>query len=201
MWWRELGLPVRAHRRARRAAARHAPPEGSSDRAADAAYAELAGKTVKQARTRDRRAARASRASSLGEPRPITHAGQVLREGRPPARDRHQPAVVHPHPRRTATAPARGGARSCAGTRRTCGPLRELGGGAQQRLADQPAAVLRRAVPGLVPPRRRTATPDYDHPLVPDEDRLPIDPSTDVPGGLRPRRSAASRAASSATPT
>ena len=34
------------------------------------------------------------------------------------------------------------------------GPLRELGGRAQRRLADQPAALLRGAVPALVPPRR-----------------------------------------------
>ena len=34
-------------------------------------------------------------------------------------------------------------------------PLRELGRRPQRRLADQPAAVLRRAVPGLVPARRR----------------------------------------------
>ena len=34
-------------------------------------------------------------------------------------------------------------------------PLRELGRGPQRRLADQPAALLRRAVPGLVPARRR----------------------------------------------
>ena len=34
-------------------------------------------------------------------------------------------------------------------------PLHQLGGGPERRLADQPAAVLRRPVPGLVPPRRR----------------------------------------------
>ena len=34
-------------------------------------------------------------------------------------------------------------------------PLRQLGRGAQRRLADQPPALLRRADPGVVPPRRR----------------------------------------------
>ena len=43
--------------------------------------------------------------------------------------------------------------------------------------------------------------PDHDHPIVPAEDTLPIDPSADVPPGLRPTTSAASPAASSATPT
>ena len=43
--------------------------------------------------------------------------------------------------------------------------------------------------------------PDYDHPLLPREDELPIDPSTAAPAGLRRGRSAASPAASSATRT
>ena len=42
---------------------------------------------------------------------------------------------------------------------------------------------------------------DYDHPIVPDEDTLPIDPSTRRPARVRPPTSAASPAASSATPT
>ena len=49
--------------------------------------------------------------------------GEVLREGRPPARDRHDPAVVHPQRRprrRPARRPARAGPASCTGTRRTC---------------------------------------------------------------------------------
>ena len=40
--------------------------------------------------------------------------------------------------------------------------LRQLGRGPQRRLAGQPPAVLRRADPGLVPPRRRTASRVYD---------------------------------------
>ena len=43
--------------------------------------------------------------------------------------------------------------------------------------------------------------PDYDHPLLPSEAELPVDPSTDAPRGLRRGASAASPAASSATPT
>ena len=42
---------------------------------------------------------------------------------------------------------------------------------------------------------------DYDHPIVPDEDRLPIDPVERRPRRASPRTSAASPAASSATPT
>jgi valyl-tRNA synthetase len=43
--------------------------------------------------------------------------------------------------------------------------------------------------------------PDYDHPILAAEVALPVDPSSDVPPGLTPRTSAASPAASSATPT
>ena len=42
--------------------------------------------------------------------------------------------------------------------------------------------------------------PDYDHPLLPREAELPIDPSTQAPLAT-PRTSAARPAASSATPT
>ena len=44
-------------------------------------YAELAGKTVKQAQTPHRRAARASRASSTASPRPITHPVKFYEKG------------------------------------------------------------------------------------------------------------------------
>ena len=73
--------------------------------------------------------------------------------------------------------------------------------GLQRRLADQPAAVLRRAVPGLVPRSTPTAQPDYDDPILADEADLPVDPASrrppgytedqrDQPGGFtaRPRR-------------
>ena len=42
---------------------------------------------------------------------------------------------------------------------------------------------------------------DYDAPIVPDEERLPVDPTTRRAAGLRRVRSGASPAASSATPT
>ena len=61
-------------------------------------------------------------------------------------------------------------------------PLQPLGRGAQRRLADQPPALLRRADPAVVPVGD-DGEADYDHPIVPGEDTLPIDPSTDVPPG------------------
>ena len=96
--------------------------------------------------------------------------GQVLREGRPPARDRHQPPVVHPQ-RRPRRRPARGhaGARQGAALAPAlhAGPLRELGQRPQRRLAHLAPALLRRALPGLVPARRRRR----DRPRPPDPGR------------------------------
>ena len=43
--------------------------------------------------------------------------------------------------------------------------------------------------------------PDYAHPIVPAEDRLPIDPSSDVPDGYTEDQRGADRAASWPTPT
>ena len=84
--------------------------------------------------------------------------GEVLRARQPPAGDRHQPPVVHPQ-RRPRPGPARGlpHPRQGAGLvpRPHAPPLRPLGRGPQRRLADQPAALLRRADPAVVPGRRR----------------------------------------------
>ena len=49
----------------------------------------------------------------------------------------------------------------------------------------QPPAVLRRAVSGLVSALTRDGRVDYERPIAAAEDRLPIDPSTDVPDGYR----------------
>jgi valyl-tRNA synthetase len=68
-----------------------------------------------------------------------------------------------------------------------------------RRLVRQPAALLRRAVPGVVSARsgRRHR---LHQPLLPEEAHLPIDPSSDVPPVIA-RSSAASRAVLPATPT
>ena len=65
-----------------------------------------------------------------GEPRPDHPPGEVLREGRPAARDRHHPPVVHPQ-RRPRRRPARRllarGARAALAPARTCGPATRTG--------------------------------------------------------------------------
>ena len=145
----------------------------------------------------------ASRATCTATPAPITHAVKFYEKGEQAARDRHLPAVVHPQRR-----PGRRPAGRAGGAGRRAGvdpvlhgrPLPELGRGAERRLADQPPALLRRALPGLVPDRRRRRG----------RLRQPDPGRRGHPAGrpeLRPRarvrrgRSAASPAASPAIPT
>ena len=56
--------------------------------------------------------------------------------------------------------------------------------GLQRRLADQPAAVLRRAVPGLVPARRRRRAAATTSRCWPTRAILPVDPASARPAGL-----------------
>ena len=94
--------------------------------------------------------------------------------------------MVHPQ-RRPGRGAAPGAARPGQGARLApalhAGPLRRLGQRAQRRLAGQPAALLRRALPGLVPARRRRRARPRRHPSCPTRRSLPVDPTTDVPEG------------------
>ena len=168
-WWREERLPLR---QLVGRDGRLAPVEFGSEAfpsldaaAANRAYAELAGKTVNQARTRSssccairRRAPRGRGAPLRGRARADRAHGQVLREGRAPARVRADAPVVR--------APARqegGAARQGRADRVAPGlhghALPRLDREPAARLVHQPPALLRRADPGLVSARRRPAGP------------------------------------------
>ncbi len=182
-WWRELALPTRAivDWDGRLAAD---PPAG----VAAEPYAELAGKTVFSAKERVAELLRES-GDLDGEPRKISLPVKFYEKGSKPleivttrqwyirngGRDEGVRAELLARPR--------------AGVvpRLHAGPLRELGRGPERRLADLPAAVLRRADPRLVPAGRR-GEPRYDRPIVPSEDALPVDPSSDVPPGFTEER-------------
>ena len=118
VWWRELAP----------ADAQHRHPVGPHHRDTAARRARRRG--LARHRRPDREAGAAGHggaAGRVGRPGrrpPADHApGEVLRAGKPPARDRHEPAVVHPQ-RRTgrgaARAPCSSGAASSTGTRPTC---------------------------------------------------------------------------------
>ena len=157
MWWRELQLPTRSViGRDGRILPDDARLAGGTGPAA-AAYAELAGKTTFSAR----------------EPivAQLRESGDL--DGEPTADRSGWPTSTRRATSRSRSSPAGSGTSATAAATRTCKAalvargheitwvpaymqqrLRELGQRAQRRLADQPPAVLRRAVPGLVPARR-----------------------------------------------
>jgi len=184
IWWRELSLPTRTLV-SREGRLEHAPfgEEGweSTDPArARAAYAELEGKTVKQAQARIVELLSES-GDLIGEPRPITHPVKFFEKG-----DRPLEIVTS--------------RQWFAATR----PMRDVLLQASEELNWHPSYMshrLRTWVEGLnadwnISRQRFFGVPfpvwyriesdgqvDYTTPLVPPEEQLPIDPSTDVPAG------------------
>ncbi len=201
-WWRELGLPVRACS-APTGACSTSPGERRAGSAATSsgrarATASCAAARVNQARRRIVELLGES-GDLVGEPEPVNARGEVLREGRAPGRDRHEPPVVHPHgraPRGADRARPRAALASAVHAR----ALRGLGERPQRRLVRQPPALLRRAVPGLVSDRRRAARCSTTSRSPRARSSCRSTPRPTFPTATRPP-SAGSRAASWATPT
>ena len=201
IWWRELGLPVRAVLGPNGALRRS--PWGETGwesrcRAGRGALRRAAGLAASKARAKIVELL-AQPGDLVGEPRADHARREVLREGRAAARDRHQPPMVRPDdgaPRRADRARPRAALAPAVHAR----ALRELGRRPERRLVREPPALLRRAVPRLVPARRA------DGAGLRQADRrargAAAGRSVDRRArGLRRRSSAASRAASSAIPT
>ena len=179
VWWRELGLPVRAivGRDGRLLAG--APPGLSAEGAA--LYArELAGKSINAARSRVVELLRDS-GEMLGDARPITHAVKYYERGERPLeivtsrqwfiRTLEHRGVLIERGRQITWHPAfmRG---------RYDDWVEGLNSDwlvSRQRFFGVPFPLWYRIDGG--------GEPVYDEPLVPDESRLPIDPTSDVPDG------------------
>ncbi len=185
-WWRELELPTRTivGRDGRLLPVPWGSPgwECQDPAAATTAYAELAGRTVKQAQRRMVELLEAS-GDLVGDVRPITHPVKFYERGERPLE------IVSSR---------QWYVRTLALRRR----LLERG----RELAWHPAHMVHRYeawVEGLnsdwnvsrqrffgvpVPvwyPLRPDGAVDHDHPILPEEPALPVDPSDDVPEGYR----------------
>jgi valyl-tRNA synthetase len=179
VWWRELGLPVRSVV-GRDGRLEGAVPEGMTPEGAELYRAQLAGKTVRQAQRRIVELL-AGAGVLVGEPRPITHPVKYYEKG-----DRPLEIVT-----------------SRQWFIRTITHRAELAERGRQLRWHPPymQARYQNWVEGLtgdwlvsrqrffgVPfpvwyPVDADGTVDHDHPLLPDEDRLPVDPTTDAPTG------------------
>ena len=183
-WWRELQLPTRVIVE-RHGRLKSDTPEWITSRDGRRAYAELAGKTVRQAQTRIVELLR--EAGELdGEPKQITHPVKFYERG-----DRPLEIVG------SRQWYIRNGGRDAE--------LRERLVERGRRLSWHPEYMRHRYeswVEGLngdwlisrqrffgVPfplwyPIAADGTVDYEHPIIPPEQALPIDPSSDVPDGF-----------------
>ena len=199
-WWRELDLPVRTVV-GRDGRLHRETPEWLAGAGA-AAYQQLAGKTAFSAReAMVGAAARVRRPRRRAQPDPADD--ELLREGRQAARDRRHPPVVHPQRR-----PRRRAARRDARARRRdrlvpaahAAPLRQLGGRPQRRLADLAASASSASRSRSGTRSTTRASPTTTTRCCPPRPTCRSTRPRVAPQGTT-RRSAASRAASSATPT
>jgi valyl-tRNA synthetase len=179
VWWRELQLPVRAivGRDGRLVTG---APAGFSPPSADRYERELAGRTVRQAQARMVELL-ASSGDLDGEPRPVRHSVKFYERGdrpleivtsrqwffrtmahRPQLLERGRQVKWHPEYMRA----------------RYENWVEGLTGDwliSRQRFFGVPFPVWY--------PLDDDGSPQYDRPLLPDENVLPVDPSTDVPAG------------------
>jgi valyl-tRNA synthetase len=184
VWWRELALPTRTvvGRDGRLLPVEFGTEGWESDdpAAADAAYGQLVAKSVKQAQARIVELLTES-GDLIGEPRPITHPVKFFEKGdRPLEIVSSRQWFVETLPHREALL-ARGEALAwhppymAHRYRAWVEGLTSDWNISRQRFFGVPLPVWY--------PIGAEGDVDYDAPILPDEDHLPVDPSTDVPDG------------------
>ena len=179
VWWRELGLPIRpiVERDGRLSAA---APEGLSTAGRDA-YAEIAGRTLRQAQGRVLELLRES-GEVVGAPRAVTHAVKFFEKGDRPleivtSRQWFIRTLEH-----TAELARRGD------ELRWHPDYMRVRYQAWVNGLNSDWLISRQRFFGVPFPLwyrlDEHGRPDHQHPLVPGEDRLPVDPTTDAPDGF-----------------
>jgi valyl-tRNA synthetase len=185
IWWRELQLPTRSILGWDGRIQPTPPPELAETKTQLDAWEELSGKTVKQAQKRIVEMLRES-GDLVGEPREITHAVKFYEKG-----DRPLEIVT------TRQWYLRNGGRDADVRERLLERGAELDWHPDYMRARYVSWVEGLNGDWLVSRQRffgvpfplwyplgDDGSPDFDAPLVPAEDRLPIDPSSDVPDGF-----------------
>jgi valyl-tRNA synthetase len=183
VWWRELQLPTRSvmGRDGRLVAE---PPAEIVDAGTGDVYAELAGKTAKQAQKRITEMLTES-GDLVGEPRPITHPVKFYERGSRPLEIVTSRQWYY-----------RNGGRDLDLRARLLERGRELGWHPPHMRVRYEAWVEGLTSDWLISrqrffgvpfpvwyPLRDDGEPDYDNPILADESRLPIDPSSETPDG------------------